>query len=153
MIPVVATNIIESDAILQSFKSFEHVASPVLHIHNKSRYRASLDLLTTLLETATDDPDSPENCLIELVAGAIERYEKNLPEVRDWQRKADETSSDVAMLRLLMNQYGLAASDFENEIGKKSYISQILSGKKRLTRNHIEKLSSRFSISPALFFG
>jgi len=141
------------EAIVRSFKSFERVAAPVLHIHDEDAYAAALDVLTNLLETAPDDPDAPEHGLIELIAGAVERYEQTLPEVRAWQSRVDEVPNDVALLRLLMDQHGLTGSDFEHEIGKKSYVSQILSGKKRLTRNHIEKLSVRFAISPALFFG
>jgi len=53
------------------------------------------------------------------------------------------------MLRLLMHKHALKGSDFEHEIGKRSYVSLILSGERKLTKEHIEK---RFNISPALFF-
>ena len=52
-----------------------------------------------------------------------------------------------------MEQHNLNTNDFENEIGKKSMVSQVLSGGKSLSRKHIELLSKRFNISPALFFG
>ncbi|TLS78293.1 helix-turn-helix domain-containing protein [Mariprofundus erugo] len=153
MIAVAVADMPAPEAIVRSFMSFERVAAPVLHIHDEDAYAAALDVLTKLLETAPDDPDAPEHGLIELISGSIERYEQTLPEVRVWQAKADAGSSDVALLRLLMDQHGLSGSDFENEIGKKSYVSQILSGEKRLTRNHIERLAARFAISPAMFFG
>lgn len=152
MIAVAVADMPAPEAIVRSFKSFERVAAPVLHIHDEDACAAALDVLTKLMETAPDDPDTPEHGLIELIAGAVERYEQTLPDVRAWQSRANEASSDVALLRLLMDQHGLSGSDFEHEIGKKSYVSQILSGEKRMTRNHIERLAARFSIPPALFF-
>jgi HTH-type transcriptional regulator/antitoxin HigA len=37
-------------------------------------------------------------------------------------------------------------------LGTESIVSEILSGKRPLTKRHIEKLSERFSVSPAVFF-
>jgi HTH-type transcriptional regulator/antitoxin HigA len=56
------------------------------------------------------------------------------------------------MLRLLMDQYGFGVADL-TEIGRKSLVSKILNERGRqLTRQHIDALSKRFGISPALFF-
>ncbi|HCJ9604691.1 TPA: helix-turn-helix domain-containing protein, partial [Escherichia coli] len=38
-------------------------------------------------------------------------------------------------------------------IGSKSMVSRVLSGERKLTVEHIRKLSARFGISPALFIG
>ncbi|WP_259397467.1 hypothetical protein [Shewanella sp. SG41-4] len=43
-------------------------------------------------------------------------------------------------------------TDFENDIGKKSMVSQALAGKKNLTREHIMNLAHRFDVSPVVFF-
>ncbi|MGQ7145255.1 helix-turn-helix domain-containing protein, partial [Escherichia sp. SS-MK2] len=37
------------------------------------------------------------------------------------------------------------------EIGSKSMVSRVLSGKRKLTLEHAKKLATRFGISPALF--
>jgi HTH-type transcriptional regulator/antitoxin HigA len=50
-----------------------------------------------------------------------------------------------------MEQHKLGVADLP-EIGSKSLVSRILNGERRLTRNHIEALSKRFNINPALFF-
>ncbi len=68
------------------------------------------------------------------------------------ERGGEELDSGVAMLRVLMDQHNLKTHDFEEEIGGKSLVSQILNGKKNLTKNHITALSNRFHISPSLFF-
>jgi len=55
-------------------------------------------------------------------------------------------------LRSLIKRHHLTLSDLKNEIGSKSTVSLILSGKRNLTRTHAEKLSARFKISPGVFF-
>ena len=59
--------------------------------------------------------------------------------------------SDIAMLRVLMDQHGLGVADFP-EIGDKSLLSRILSGSRNLTKQHIKKLSRRFGVEPGMFF-
>jgi len=46
----------------------------------------------------------------------------------------------------------LNTTSFAQEIGGKSTVSMICNEKRKLTAEHIEKLASRFDISPALFF-
>jgi hypothetical protein len=36
--------------------------------------------------------------------------------------------------------------------GSESIVSEVLSGKRELNKNHIERLSKKFKVSPALFF-
>lgn len=60
--------------------------------------------------------------------------------------------SGVAILRTLMEQYQLKTGDFKNEIGGKSMVFMILNGSRALSRHHIQALSARFHISPAMFF-
>ncbi len=50
-----------------------------------------------------------------------------------------------------MNQYNLGVSDVP-EIGSKSMVSRVLSGKRDLNKNHIKALSDRFDINPDIFF-
>jgi len=51
-----------------------------------------------------------------------------------------------------MDQHGLGVFDLP-EIGSKSLVSKIMNQRDgQLTRQHIDALSRRFNISPALFF-
>ena len=50
-----------------------------------------------------------------------------------------------------MEQHGLGIANVP-EIGSNTLVSKVLNGKRNLTRNHIEALSERFGVSPALFF-
>jgi HTH-type transcriptional regulator/antitoxin HigA len=90
--------------------------------------------------------------VIEALSKAIEQYESTASELEAFNRRQKHVDPAVAMLRLLMEQHDLNTTDFEEEIGKKSLVSQILNGHKQLTRRHIEKLAKRFRIAPAQFF-
>lgn len=109
-------------------------------------YRDALALVEYLLE------NDEENVLIDLLCQKIEEYENNAPRFAEFNERIANLSGGVAVLRVLIDQHDLTLSDFENEIGKKSMMSLILSGKRSLSLEHIRKLSARFGISPALFF-
>jgi HTH-type transcriptional regulator/antitoxin HigA len=87
-----------------------------------------------------------------MLSNAITRYENSLPAVQKMDKRIEDMDADISMLRTLMSQYGLSGSDFENEIGKRAYVSQILSGSRKLSKDHIKNLSDSFDVSPALFF-
>jgi HTH-type transcriptional regulator/antitoxin HigA len=56
------------------------------------------------------------------------------------------------VLRFLIEQNGLSQRDLVPELGAESTVSLVLTGKRKLTREHIERLSQRFHVSPAVFF-
>jgi len=142
----------EPQMLIQSFKSFSAQADPLLHIHDKESYELALTTMSFLFDKASDSEDDPTNDLITLLARAIERYELKQRDIRAYDIKASALDDGVSTLKLLMDNHHLNMSDFEQEIGKKSLVSMILNGKRNLTKEHIEKLAARFSISPALFF-
>jgi HTH-type transcriptional regulator/antitoxin HigA len=46
----------------------------------------------------------------------------------------------------------LKQRDIAAELGGESVVSEVLSGRRRLNASHIEQLSKRFHVSPAVFF-
>jgi HTH-type transcriptional regulator/antitoxin HigA len=56
------------------------------------------------------------------------------------------------VLRFLLDRHGLKQRDLAVELGGESVVSEVLSGKRRLNAAHIEELSKRFHVSPAVFF-
>ncbi len=108
-------------------------------------YHDALELVEYLLD---HDEDSP---LMDILCARITAYESTLPGIIALHEELEAMDGGVAMLRVLIDQHKLTLSDFENEIGKKSMVSLILSGKRSLTLDHVRKLSARFGISPALF--
>jgi HTH-type transcriptional regulator / antitoxin HigA len=105
-----------------------------LEAYTKALYR-----LTSKL-----DPRPSEVEAIELLTALIERYEQEhfkLP-----------AGSPPEVLRFLIAQHGLKQRDLATEMGGESVVSEVLSGKRKLNAAHIEQLSKRFHVSPAVFF-
>jgi len=94
--------------------------------------------------TAKSRPTPEEEEAIELLTLLIERYEAKRYPVPD--------ADPVDMLRFLLERNGLSQRDIRRELGSESTVSLVLSGKRRLNRAHIERLSRRFHVSPSVFF-
>lgn len=60
--------------------------------------------------------------------------------------------SPVAMLEHLMEENDLKQKDLLDVFGTESAISQVLSGKREFSKEHIRGLANRFHVSPELFF-
>ena len=57
-----------------------------------------------------------------------------------------------AVLRALMDANDLRQKDLVPIFGSESIVSEVLHKKRALNKAHIERLSKRFHVSPALFF-
>ena len=125
---------------------FSH-AEFLVHIKNKEEYERALSLMDELIEEY-----SLYKSLIDVLSSSIEEWENSSSEFSEFNSDIKQMDSGVAVLRTLMQQYGLKTSDFKNEIGGKSMVSMVLNGSRMLSRPHIQALSTRFHISPAIFF-
>jgi len=95
--------------------------------------------------TAKSHPTREEEEAIGLLTLLIEQYEAERYPVPD--------AAPVEVLRFLLDQAGLSQRDIAAELGSESTVSLVLSGKRQLNRDHIARLSRRFHVSPAVFFG
>jgi HTH-type transcriptional regulator/antitoxin HigA len=95
--------------------------------------------------TAKADPTPEEEEAIELMTLLVERYELD--------RYPMPAAEPADVLRFLLEQNGLSQRDIASELGSESTVSLVLSGKRQLNRDHIARLSRRFNVSPAVFFG
>jgi HTH-type transcriptional regulator/antitoxin HigA len=95
--------------------------------------------------TEKSDPTPEEEEAIELLTLLIERYEG--------EHYLVPNTDPISVLKFLLDQNGLSQRDIATELGSESTVSLILSGKRRLHRDHIERLSHRFHVSPSVFFG
>lgn len=129
-------------------KSLFAEAGFISHIQNEDDYAQALALMDELIESY--DEYRP---LIEVLSVSIERWEDSADEFIPFNNSIAALDPGVAVLRSLMDQYNLNTTDFKEDIGGKSMVSMILSGDRQLSKEHIEALSRRFRISPALFFG
>jgi HTH-type transcriptional regulator / antitoxin HigA len=117
--------------------------SGVRHIQNDKDYEETTSLADALLEEGAIQDTHPHHSLFLVLSDLIYAYDQ-----RHYARAAVR---GVDMLRFLMERHSLKQSDLP-EIGAQSVVSDILSGKRELTVNHIRGLSKRFSVSPAAFF-
>ncbi|MGZ7029918.1 MAG: helix-turn-helix domain-containing protein, partial [Terriglobales bacterium] len=61
-------------------------------------------------------------------------------------------ATPIAIIRHLMEAHGLRQKDLVSIFGTESIASEVLHGKRELTKEHIKRLSARFGVSPAVFF-
>lgn len=116
-------------------------------ISNPAEHQQALELMEELLQ------DYDVNLVvIEALSNVIARYEDESIQFETFNNRQEALDPAVATLKVLMDQNGLNTTDFEAEIGKKSMVSQVLAGKKNMTRDHITKLAQRFGVNPAVFF-
>jgi len=94
--------------------------------------------------TSEPRPTAAQVEAIELLTLLIERYEE--------EHCALPTASPADVLRFLLAQHGLRQRDIAADMGGESVVSEVLSGKRKLNAAHIEQLSRRFHVSPAVFF-
>ena len=137
--------------VREACSHFAYVAAPYCHISDYVHYEQALELVESLLEEAQDSVEDPLNAVIDMLGHAIEVYEGKNSELAAFEKRAMNHPGDLAMLRLLMDQHGLGTADLP-EIGSKSMVSRVLSGKRGLSKKHIQALSERFGIDPGLFF-
>jgi len=145
----VAKKIVRADvtALKKSARVLSDRASYLIEITNEDEYEKALALMDEII----DDYDN-QQVLFELLSNSIERWEETSADFADFNKRISEGDPAVSVLRVLMDQHDLGVADLP-EIGSKSLVSKILNGRDRqLTRNHIDSLSQRFNISPALFF-
>ena len=94
--------------------------------------------------TSESRPTAAQVEAIELLTLLIERYEE--------EHYSIPKASPANVLRFLLDRHGLKQRDLAAELGGESVVSEVLSGKRRLNAAHIEELSKRFHVSPAVFF-
>lgn len=58
----------------------------------------------------------------------------------------------LEVLNFLIDQHNLKQKDLVDVFGTPSIVSEVLSGKRELNKDHIKRLSERFHVSPELFF-
>ena len=102
-------------------------------------YLAVLDKLAS-----KERPTSEEEKYAKVLMTLIEAYEEEHYAIPD--------APPVEVLRALMEANGLRQKDLAAIFWTESIVSEVLRKKRGLNKAHIEKLSKRFGISPAVFF-
>jgi len=103
------------------------------------RYLAQLEELDSKGNRMT----AAERRMAELLTLLIEDFEE--------KHYALKASGPVDVLNELMSANNLKQKDLLDVFGTPSIVSEVLHGKRRLTTEHIRRLSRRFHVSPEVF--
>ena len=127
--------------IAVSQKCALEVSSPT-PITSERQHKEYLSVLDKL--ASKDNPTNEEEKNAKVLITLIEAYEEEHYSIPD--------ASPVEVLRTLMDANDLPQKDLAPIFGSESIVSEVLHKKRDLNKAHIEKLSKRFDVSPAVFF-
>jgi len=127
----------ESNRYLELLQQF-----PPRPIKSEGELLAVQAVIDALLDAGEMTPEQQD--YINVLGTLVHEYEDKHTSVPDL--------SGVALLKALMNEFGLRPADLVPVFNSESIVSAILDGQHQLTVAHIEKLSHFFKVSPSLFF-
>ena len=113
--------------------------TPIASQRQREQYLSVLDKLAS-----KENPTREEEKYAEVLMTLIEAYEEEHQSIPD--------ASPIEVLRTLMDAHDLRQKDLVPIFGSESIVSEVLHKKRALNKSHIEKLSKRFKVSPAVFF-
>ena len=111
-------------------------------IHTEAENERCTAVLENLLRKKKRTAE--EKRLAELLTLLIEEFEEE-----DYALPA---ADPIDVLHHLMDSNNLRQVDLLDVFGTASIASEVLNGKRELSKAHIARLSQRFNVSPALFF-
>src|SRR5271169_4090325 len=116
------------------------VPPKVIHTERENRYY--LGKLEEL-NSRWADLTKAERDLYDTLGVLIEDFEKKAYNLR--------AATPIEAIKELMHANNLKQKDLVDVFGTASIASEVLKGKRRLTTNHIRRLSHRFNVSPKVF--
>lgn len=132
---------IEIDRILKRYKALCELV-PLRPITNKTGYAEAVEHLNRLLDAGGANQAHPLAGLVEALGELIQTYEKRQTPL------AQAEPRDV--LRYLMAEHGLRQSDLARIVSQGT-ISDILSGRREISKALAKKLAARFHVSAGVF--
>ena len=110
-------------------------------IHNEREYRKYLGRVERLLDQK--NRSAAESRYLELLSILVERYEDEHDPI--------EAPAPLDALKELMVANGMTQAVLAKLLGSSGIASEVLSGKRSLSKTHIRKLAAAFNVSTELF--
>lgn len=103
--------------------------------------------MTTVLDKLVliQDPTPAQAARRDIMLTLLEAYE-----AEHYQIDASSVTP-LDVLKTLMDEHGMNASDLGRVLSNRALGSLILNGKRQLSKTHIKKLAEHFGVTPALF--
>ncbi len=115
---------------------------PLRPLRSDNDLAQAISVIDTLI--VRGDLDAGEPDYLDILTDIVEKCEK--------EEHPMPLVSDAAMLRHLIEARGITQSKLADEVGiPVSTISEILSGKRSLSRRHISAFAKYFNVSPMVF--
>ena len=119
---------------------------PLVSVKTKDQYEAALVFLQKVAVRDEDSLDDGEKAYLEALTQFVGDYE-------DSHLRAEiRRMKPLEALKYLMRENGMKPIDLGHVLGNRSLASQILNGKRGLSKANIWHLSERFHVEPGLFF-
>jgi HTH-type transcriptional regulator/antitoxin HigA len=115
---------------------------PLIPIGSEEHYDASLAVLDRLAVRTESSLDAGEAAYLAALTQFVQDYEQQHHAIMT------EALSPLEMLRHLMKQTGLTPADLGRIIGNRGLASQILLGKRTISKANIRKIADYFHINP-----
>lgn len=113
-------------------------------IESEAEYGRLEEVYDGLLSKGEDRLSPEESRLLALLATLLEGFEST-------RLSALPDSSPLVRLKFLMAENNLRQKDVVDIFGNQSVASEVLSGKRNISRRHAIRLAERFSVSADLF--
>ena len=116
---------------------------PPRPIHNARQYDATVAVMNKLAVRDEDSLSAAEHDYLDALATFVEQYD---------QRHFDEPEmTPLERLCYVVGQAGMSASDLGRLLGNRGLGSQLLTGRRELSKAHIRILAGHFKLSAAYF--
>ena len=118
---------------------------PLVPIGSEQHYDACIEVLDSLAVRDETSLDSGEAAYLAALTQFVRDYE------RDHHAINAEQLSPLAVLQHLMKQSGLTAADLGRIIGNRGLASQIMLGKRAMSKANIRKIAEYFKVEAGIF--
>ena len=113
-------------------------------IESEEEYRQILALVEYFV--FKKDRTLEELALYDLAIMLVKDYESKIFPMDDWR-----TQSPTEMLKYLLETSGKRQADLVGIIGSSGIVSEVVNGKRAISKSQAKKLGEMFQVSPSLF--
>ena len=132
-----------TDAILNAWLPFK-AAMGVVAVRTEVEYAQALKTLDALLNEVGDDESHPLADVLDYLGDQVRAYEQ--------AHVAIPNALPREVLRFLIGQHGLKQGDL-NDCAPQSRVSEILAGKREISKAMAKQFAARFGVPVAVFLG
>jgi HTH-type transcriptional regulator / antitoxin HigA len=113
-------------------------------IETEEEYRQALKVVEYFVFKKERSP--AELALYDLAVMLVENYESKICPMNDWRMQ-----SPTEMLQYLLQTSGKKQADLVGVIGSSGIVSEVVNGKRSISKSQAKKLGEMFQVSPSLF--